>query len=59
MDWIFNKMDLKWIRLEQKWIESRKLDFLPTPTSKQPLPWRTRITNLLFSQQKHTNMNVP
>jgi len=31
MDWIFNKMDYKWIGLEQKWIGSRKLDFLPTP----------------------------
>jgi len=30
MDWIFNKMDYKWIGLEQKWIESRKLDFLLT-----------------------------
>jgi len=25
-------MDYKWIGLEQKWIELRKLDFLPTPT---------------------------
>jgi len=25
-------MDYKWIGLEQKWIGSRKLDFLPTPT---------------------------
>jgi len=24
-------MDYKWIGLEQKWIGSRKLDFLPTP----------------------------
>jgi len=24
MDWIFNKLDFKWIGLEQKWIESRK-----------------------------------
>jgi len=32
MDWIFNKMDYKWIGLEQKWIELRKLDFLPSPT---------------------------
>jgi len=32
MDWIFNKMDYKWIGLEQKWIGSKKLDFLPTPT---------------------------
>jgi len=24
-------MNYKWIRLEQKWIGSRKLDFLPTP----------------------------
>jgi len=30
MDWIFNKIDYKWIGLEQKWIGSRKLDFLPT-----------------------------
>jgi len=30
MDWIFNKMNYKWIRLEQKWIGSRKLDILPT-----------------------------
>jgi len=30
MDWIFNKMDYKWIELEQKWIRSRKLDFYPT-----------------------------
>jgi len=26
-------MDFKWIGLEQKWIGSRKLDFLPTPTN--------------------------
>ena len=32
MDQIFNKMDYKWIGLEQKQFESRKLDFLPTPT---------------------------
>jgi len=25
-------MDYKWIGLEQKWIGSRKLDFLPTPS---------------------------
>jgi len=25
MDWIFNKMDYKYIGLEQKWIGSRKL----------------------------------
>jgi len=31
MNWIFNKMDYKWIGLEQKWIGSRKLDFFPTP----------------------------
>ena len=31
MNWIFNKMDYKWIGLEQKWIGSRKLDFLHTP----------------------------
>jgi len=31
MDWIFNKMDLEWIGLEQKWTRSRKLDFLLTP----------------------------
>jgi len=31
MDWIFNKMDYKWIGLEQKWIGSRKLEFLPIP----------------------------
>jgi len=24
MDWIFNKMNYKWIGLEQKWIGSRK-----------------------------------
>jgi len=33
MDYIFNKMDYKWIGLEQKWIRSIKLDFLPTPTN--------------------------
>jgi len=33
MDWIFNKMDYKWIGLEQKLIGSIKLDFLPTPSS--------------------------
>jgi len=32
MDLIFNKMDYKWIGLEQKWIGLRKLDFLPTPS---------------------------
>ena len=32
MDWICNKMDYKWIGLEQKWIGSRKIDFLPTPS---------------------------
>jgi len=32
MDWIFNKIDYKWIGLEQKWPGSRKLDFLSTPT---------------------------
>jgi len=31
MDWIFNKMDYKWIGLKQKWNGSRKLDFLLTP----------------------------
>jgi len=31
MDWIFNKMDYKWIGLKQKWIGSRKLDFLSIP----------------------------
>jgi len=31
MDWIFNKMDYKWIGLEQKWNRSIELDFLPTP----------------------------
>jgi len=30
MDWIFNKMDFKWTALKQKWIGSRKLDFLST-----------------------------
>jgi len=25
-------MDYKWIGLEQKWIGSKKLDFLPTPS---------------------------
>jgi len=38
MDWIFNKMDFKWIGLEQKWIGSRKLDFLPTPNFSTLLP---------------------
>jgi len=28
-------MDYKWIGLEQKWIGSRKLDFLPTPKEKR------------------------
>jgi len=37
MDWIFNKMDYKYIGLEQKWIGSRKLDFLSTPTLYLPL----------------------
>jgi len=32
MEWIFNKMDHKWTGLEQKWIGSQKLDFLPTPS---------------------------
>jgi len=32
MNWIFNKIDFKWIGSEQKWIGSRKLDFLPTPS---------------------------
>jgi len=27
-------MDYKWIGLEQKWIGSKKLDFLPTPSHK-------------------------
>jgi len=30
-------MNLKWIRSEQKWIRSRKLEFLPTPIS--PSVW--------------------
>jgi len=34
MDWIFNKMNYKWIGLEQKWIGSRKLNFLSTPILK-------------------------
>jgi len=38
MEWIFNKMDHKWTGLEQKWIGSRKLDFLPTPITN--LIWR-------------------
>jgi len=25
MNWIFNKMDFKWIRSKKKWIGSRKL----------------------------------
>jgi len=28
-------MDYKWIGLEQKWIGSRKLDFLSTPTKNE------------------------
>jgi len=32
MDWIFNKMDIKWIESEKKWIGSWKLDFWPTLT---------------------------
>jgi len=36
MDWIFNKMEFKWIGSEQKWIKSRKLDFLSTPTHQKP-----------------------
>jgi len=34
MDWIFNKIDFKWIESKEKRIGSRKLDFLPTPTQK-------------------------
>jgi len=30
MNWIFNKMNFKWIGSEQKSIGSRKLDFLST-----------------------------
>jgi len=30
MNWIRNKMDLKWIWSKQKYIESKKLDFFPT-----------------------------
>jgi len=36
MDWIFNKMDYKWIGLKEKWIGLRKLDFLPTPNKRDP-----------------------
>jgi len=44
MEWIFNKMDYKWIGLEQKWIRSIKLDFLPTPNTPTEV-----CTCLLFS----------
>jgi len=45
MDWVFNKMDYKWIGLEQKWIGSRKLDFLPTPTA----PYETKLSLVYHS----------
>jgi len=35
-------MDCKWIGLEQKWIGSRKLDFLPTPK----IEIETKIRNI-------------
>jgi len=45
-------MDYKWIGLEQKWIGSRKLDFLPTPSCIDILLYHTLISfylNLYFN----------